>query len=156
MSPFLALRANYGPIVLIPRKVVSRMRRYQMPNEAQREAGGIFIGNYRDRHIEVLRCTEPMPGDRRQRYSFDRMDPHHAVTAEALWRKSGRTSTFVGEWHTHPETHPSPSPIDRSTWKSVVDKCHPMPALFSICGKTNVYFWLGTTSSLVELTIVHV
>lgn len=131
------------------------MCRYQMPNEAHREAGGIFIGNYRDRHIEVIRCTEPMPNDRRQRYSFDRMDLRHEETAQAVWRKSGRTATYVGEWHTHPETHPSPSMIDLSTWQSVIRKSHPMPVLFAICGMTETYFWLGTTNRLVQLNVVH-
>jgi integrative and conjugative element protein (TIGR02256 family) len=156
MSHFLVLRASYGPIVLMPRKVVSLMRRYQMPTEVHKEAGGIFIGNYRNRHIEVLGCTEPMPEDRRHLYSFDRMDPRHAEYADVLWRKSGRTSTFVGEWHTHPEAHPSPSSIDHSTWNTVIRKCHPMSVIFSICGTTETCFWLGTTSRLQQLKIVYI
>lgn len=155
MSSFIALRADYGPIALVPRPVMNRMRRYQMPTEANREAGGIFIGNFRDRHIEVTACTEPQSGDKRDRYSFDRLDPAHAEAATRHWRNSDGTETFVGEWHTHPEAHPSPSIIDLSTWKAALDKYQPMPLLFSICGMTETAFWLGASGRFVKLIIVQ-
>lgn len=34
------------------------------------------------------------------------------------WKESGGKITYVGDWHTHPEAIPSPSFIDRDTFKS--------------------------------------
>jgi len=34
------------------------------------------------------------------------------------WKESGGKITYVGDWYTHPETTPSPSFIDRDTFKS--------------------------------------
>ncbi len=34
------------------------------------------------------------------------------------WKESGGKITYVGDWHTHPEMTPSPSFIDRDTFKS--------------------------------------
>jgi integrative and conjugative element protein (TIGR02256 family) len=144
MPELIALRADYGPIVLVPTRIIARMRRYQRPAEANREAGGIFVGSYRARNLEIVDCTEPMPHDIRRRYSFERKDKAHADLSDGRWLRSGQKETFVGEWHTHPEADPIPSMIDLSTWQAAVKKYGPLPLFFSICGTRRTRFWLGT------------
>ncbi len=36
--------------------------------------------------------------------------------ADRMWRDSGGTVRYLGEWHTHPEAHPAPSGTDRREW----------------------------------------
>jgi integrative and conjugative element protein (TIGR02256 family) len=65
---------------------------------------------------------------------FDRRDPGHQAEALHRWRQSGRTMTFVGEWHTHPEPVPSPSFIDKMTWKRIAKRHRVTPVVFIIRG----------------------
>lgn len=151
MSELIALRADYGPIVLVPHRIITRMRRYQRSAEAELEAGGIFVGSYRARNLEIVDCTEPMSRDVRRRYSFERKDKAHADLSDRRWIKSGQKETFVGEWHTHPEADPVPSMIDLSTWQTAIKKHGPLPLFFSICGTRRTRFWLGTPDRITRI-----
>ena len=80
------------------------------------ESGGILLGSYRGNHIEVIDATLPGKKDIRRKNEFIRIDKHHQIYAEKLWRKSEGKITYIGEWHTHPTNTPSPSPIDIAEW----------------------------------------
>lgn len=133
------LRWRQG-LVAVSKNVTEEIRTYVVPPEDGREAGGILIGSYRGDHIEISGCTIPMPKDRRQRYLFDRVDRGHHIAALAAWEASGHTDTYVGEWHTHPEDHPTPSTIDRLTWARLT-MFGANPMIFVICGRQS--FWWG-------------
>lgn len=112
---------------------------YTRGPERDREAGGIFLGGYRGIHIEITGVTEPMPKDRRERYLFDRSDPGHQAAAKSAWQKSARTTTFTGEWHTHPEDRPDPSTRDLQTWEGLIAKAKEPLAFFIIGWSSNWY-----------------
>jgi integrative and conjugative element protein (TIGR02256 family) len=84
--------------------------------DGQLEAGGILIGRYRGPHIEISAFTEPGPRDVRSHVHFVKQDEIHQRTAQLAWRESGKTDTYLGEWHTHPTGSAHPSQIDASTW----------------------------------------
>ena len=78
------------------------------------EAGGVLLG----RHI--IGCTDivvdeitlPINGDYRERRRFFRSRKAHQEVINRAWRESSGTCVYLGEWHTHPEADPEPSPID--------------------------------------------
>lgn len=115
------------------------------------EAGGILIGSYRGNHIEIVDCTVPKPQDERRRTLFDRKDRGHHLAAMAAWRRSGKTETFVGEWHTHPEDHPHYSALDRRTWDNLTRRI-PEPLVFCIAGWRSIWWGIGRRNLLVPLT----
>jgi integrative and conjugative element protein (TIGR02256 family) len=126
--------------VVVSERVTQEIKNYVMPPENSHEAGGILIGSYRGDHIEISACTLPMPKDKRQRYLFHRTDKGHNGAALAAWKASGHTDTYVGEWHTHPEDHPTPSTIDRLTWVRLTMFASD-PMIFVIGGRKS--FWWG-------------
>jgi integrative and conjugative element protein (TIGR02256 family) len=67
------------------------------------------------------------------------------------WRDSGRTVTFVGEWHTHPEAVPSPSSLDRNTWRGIARKHKIGPLVFVIRGISGWWFGLSREEALTLL-----
>ena len=132
--------------------VVRTIERYSSPGENDREAGGILIGSYRGAHIQIVECTTPLFRDRRSRALFDRRDEGHQRTALERWRASGRTLTFVGEWHTHPESRPSPSSIDRRTWRRVAKKNKAGNTFFLIKGYDSCWCGLSDRDHVVQMT----
>lgn len=102
---------------------------------AQPERGGILIGSYRGPHIEVTDYTEPGPKDLAGLSSFTRVDGQHQLAATDAWRRSNNTTTYVGEWHSHPSGPPHPSDLDRQTWKAVIARLN-TPCLFVIVSPT--------------------
>lgn len=119
---------------------------------SDKESGGIFIGCYRGPHLEIVSCTTPLAGDIRRTNQFDRRDPGHQAFALRAWSASGRTETFVGEWHTHPEDDPSPSQQDLTTWRSIL-RVNPGPLLFLIVGRHSLWCGIGC-GALVERAYV--
>ena len=61
--------------------------------------------------------------------------------------ESGRILTFVGEWHTHPESFPTPSSIDLNTWRAVTRKNLAGSTVFLIRGYNG--WWAGLASGTV-------
>lgn len=84
------------------------------------EDGGILLGRYRGPHIEVLDFTRSGAKDKRRPFSFTRQDPKHQKHAIKAWGGSSQTTTFIGEWHTHPSGPPTPSGIDTESWRGLV------------------------------------
>jgi integrative and conjugative element protein (TIGR02256 family) len=107
-----------GRLVTLADVVAQELARFTISPESSREAGGILLGHYRGPHVEILRCTNPMPKDQRTRFGFVRQDKGHQEIATREWLESRGSINFVGEWHTHPERHPTPSWIDRRSWRS--------------------------------------
>jgi integrative and conjugative element protein (TIGR02256 family) len=112
---YVILHCGQCCFVLMAERVERAMSAFVTENEITLEAGGILIGSYRGPHIEISDCTTPLSGDIRKPYLFDRRDPGHQAAALRAWRASGKTATFIGEWHTHPQDDPAPSGIDLRT-----------------------------------------
>lgn len=129
-------------LVLTSDDVDETMHRF-VPIEPFLEAGGLLIGEYRGPHVEVVKCTTPFAGDFRSRSRFVRQDPRHQSIATAEWTASGGTLNYVGEWHTHPELHPTPSHIDRRSWVDKIRSRTPLPLVFLIAGAASVHCTLS-------------
>jgi integrative and conjugative element protein (TIGR02256 family) len=86
---------------------------------------------------------------------FDRRDEGHQRTALERWHASGKTLTFVGEWHTHSEPHPSPSSLDRRTWRRVAKKNKAGNTFFLIRGYDNWWAGLSDRNYIVQMTDLH-
>jgi integrative and conjugative element protein (TIGR02256 family) len=81
-------------------------------HQHQREAGGILLGYEREDAIFISRATIPTTFDRATRRTFVRSPEYAQAIVEYEFANSGGRLTYVGEWHSHPESHPTPSPRD--------------------------------------------
>ena len=146
----MILRANRDNYILVHDRVVEKMAAWLDPPTGFKEAGGIFIGSYRGPHLEIVDCTTPLPADVRKRTLFDRRDGGHQTAALAAWKRSEGTETFVGEWHTHPESSPRYSGTDWRTWSGLIRKA-PDPLVFAIAGWATWWWSIGLEGSVTEL-----
>ena len=135
-------------LVTLADKIGETIQRFTKIPESELEAGGILLGCYRGPHIEVIECTVPLPRDRRTRFGFVRRDPGHQRAAIAAWKASGRTAGFVGEWHTHPEEHPRPSPVDRNSWNQLMRARITDPLIFLVAGRGGFHCEVGLHTHL--------
>src|SRR5262245_20872910 len=110
------------------------------------EAGGVLLGRHlRDGSaIVVDAVTVPMADDRRSRTRFHRAQRPHQAAIDAAWAASEATCTYLGEWHTHPEPIPTPSPIDTVDWqRRLLHDCYTEPLFFIIVGTAAIRPWEG-------------
>ncbi|WP_205393039.1 Mov34/MPN/PAD-1 family protein [Xanthomonas hydrangeae] len=94
----------------------AKMRKLRQLESDDSEAGGILIGETRPESLAVTEVTTPQTNDRRGRFFFNRQSDGHQQPVQIRWQESGGELDYIGEWHTHPEVHPSPSFIDKAGW----------------------------------------
>jgi integrative and conjugative element protein (TIGR02256 family) len=132
-------------VVLAP-EVLQLFKRHRQRFVCQTEAGGILLGHRRGSHIEIMMATPPMANDRRFAYLFEREPDGHAEAAVEAWQKATGTVDYVGEWHTHPQRIPTPSPTDRSEWGKLATQQKGKPLAMVVVGtrELRVELVLGT------------
>lgn len=134
--------------------VIEKFRNHIQSNSNDREAGGILLGSVHGPHLLITEVTSPTPWDKRLQFLFERLPFGHASIAAARWRASEGTIRYLGEWHTHPEDHPTPSGLDRSEWNLLASKRQDKrPLLAVIVGRQGLYVELAPHSGRETLMI---
>ncbi|BBU30278.1 hypothetical protein BTHE68_40120 [Burkholderia sp. THE68] len=132
-----------GGDILIEEEVWALLSPFRQILPSAPETGGILLGFRRGPHLHVTYATSPQPEDRQSRFSFFRAERHHQRLATGYWANTQQTGDYLGEWHTHPEPHPSPSGIDVTAWKKASNR-RKDALLFIILGtETAAYVAVG-------------
>lgn len=100
--------------------------------------------------LVVDEATAPTGKDRRGRFFFNRARAAAQRYINLVWRKSGSTRVYLGEWHTHPEDVPAPSGHDLGNWRRITKeaKYHQDSLIFAIVGRQKTRVWICDKSSL--------
>jgi integrative and conjugative element protein (TIGR02256 family) len=143
----------YDPIaqVLIESAVLELLQSHRQVSWNSTEAGGVLLGYRRDRHLHITEATLPAARDKRSRTAFWRRDPSHQAAASNGWTRTKETLDYVGEWHTHPESQPSPSNLDLLEWRKVCAATNEAMA-FLILGMTGTWFGIGLGEDIRPVT----
>lgn len=135
----------------------SVMQHFRQIDVRASEAGGVLLGRHLhdESAIIVDAITTPLPSDRRSRTRFYRSQQHQ-VAIDQAWRNSHRTCTYLGEWHTHPEAIPTPSPIDHADWQRRLQADQfTEPLFFIIVGTQQTCVWEGTRSGIITPLVLY-
>jgi integrative and conjugative element protein (TIGR02256 family) len=127
--------------ILVEDEVINIVEQHAQKSGTSLEAGGILLGYRRGKHLHITSATEPASNDKRSRFRFERdIEPHQGI-ARQHWLSSNQKIDYLGEWHTHPETNPSPSQLDMTEWRKVLESSRNIFA-FLIVGSERKH-WLG-------------
>jgi integrative and conjugative element protein (TIGR02256 family) len=106
------------------------------------EVGGQLFGIINDEGtITVVLATGPRTEDRKSRFLFFPSRYHEKREIKAQFKKGLH---YLGDWHTHPESEPSPSGLDLESMKECFAKSRHEHASFImiIVGNTDAPKWL--------------
>lgn len=152
MTGALLFRRSCGGVVKVVSDALTQMLLFRQEAADSREAGGVLLGRHilGCRDIIIDEVTSPAPADRRRRLSFHRSHAYHQQVIDNRWRTSRGTCQYLGEWHTHPEASPTPSPVDFSDWRRrlQVDQFAGDALLFIIVGTVGLGAWEGLRPTL--------
>ena len=101
-----------GAILVLSDTVVEHFALHQQVRHNQAEAGGQLFARLTRYEIFVEEATGPRPSDRRGRTHYT---PDRQAERKEIREHFDLGLHYVGDWHTHPEHVPVPSPIDRFT-----------------------------------------
>ena len=127
--------------------------KYRQIETEDHEASGLLIGRVlHNGSVVVDEVTEPLPLDKRSRFSCSLEDPGHQQKADAAYDTSNGCSGIVGHWHTHPEPYPTPSAVDLHDWRRRLqnDIYSDDRFLFVIVGTVETRMWLGSRDGIIS------
>lgn len=102
-----------------------------------RETGGALLGWREGDDSVVARVLGPGPKARHGRRFFEPDSEWQNEQGRRIYRQSGRTVAFLGDWHTHPLGAPRPSGQDKRTARILAEDADfrtPVP-LYAIAGR---------------------
>lgn len=120
--------------------------------ENQKEYCGVLLGReiINTSNIIIDKVTEPSEDDIQKRFYFFRDKKYHQKKIIEEWKKSDGTCNYLGEWHTHLEDVPNPSPTDIKEWKKALKKFKfdGNELFFIIIGIKEIAIWEGNKLDL--------
>lgn len=133
-------------ILKISSEALKVLHKFRQIDTSNKEAGGILLGRFilDSSNIIIDKVTSPQSKDRRSRFSFEKLDSYHQYRINNEWTESEGKINFIGEWHSHPESHPNPSFLDIKEWKrkSKEDVYDHEFLVFIIVGVKTVNAWI--------------
>ncbi len=135
----LIFKSKDESLVIVMPQVILELRSHRQLTPKSKEAAGVLIGERRGPHIVIWTISHPSDEDIRDRFSVNRISKHHQKVVDQAFHKSKGTWQYIGEWHTHPEDVPSPSPTDINSWRTNLVSNEELVLI--IVGRTN--FWIG-------------
>lgn len=102
-------------------EVLAHFRRHRQTQFWHREAGGQLFARVEAGLISVVEATGPRRTDRRSRTGYY---PDRCAEQREIDERFPVGLHFVGDWHTHPEDRPQPSPIDLDSTGDGVRRSH--------------------------------
>ncbi|MEM9540755.1 MAG: Mov34/MPN/PAD-1 family protein [Cyanobacteria bacterium P01_E01_bin.42] len=153
MNAPIFLKSDRGKLeISVP--ALSQMLKFRQNRLWKREAGGVLMGRYIRESLDIVidNVTIPMRGDRRRRCNFFRDRDRHQRAINQAWWESDGTTHYLGEWHTHPEKIPTPSPSDRVNWNRHLqeDTFSGNTLFFIIIGTEAIGIWEGYRKNLIH------
>lgn len=142
---------DYG-LIRVSRILVDKLLRYRQLEQNTPESGGVLIGKHLNSNGSILLddFTPPQPTDKQGRYRYYRSSEHNRIIQD-IWRGSDYQSTYVGLWHTHAESIPNFSGVDKTDWMNALNrsKYEGIALFFFIIGQTHIRCWIGLKRTFV-------
>jgi integrative and conjugative element protein (TIGR02256 family) len=141
-------------LIVLPH-VLQTILGFQQTSINSREGGGMLLAAITDKIVTVEKATVPGREDKRHRFSFW---PSLRRQQKIIDKQFDKDLHFIGEWHTHPETNPTPSMLDiQSMSKCFSQSKHQLTGLVMLIlgtGQTIESLWvsLHTASEYKRLT----
>lgn len=142
-----------GSVVDVLSAVLDEVFKWIQIDANKPESGGYIVGYEHERtgHISLEEVSHPYSLDTGNRIHFDIRDPLHNLFLKKARR---RKSYYMGVWHTHPQSDPTPSAVDWEDWSATMqsDKTGSQYIFFIIVGTVKWRIWIGdfSTGKIVE------
>ena len=108
-----------GQVIIFESGAIDHFRRHRQRRRYQNEAGGQLFARFVDHRILIEEATGPRRTDRRTRTSYE---PDRRAEQREIKERHSMGLHYVGDWHTHPEPVPRPSPLDAMSIGECVKK----------------------------------
>ncbi|MBM3163041.1 MAG: hypothetical protein FJZ79_06945 [Chlorobi bacterium] len=105
-----------GQTLVFSPKVLKVFKTHRQISRSQPESGGLLFAKFDLPIIKIDIATPPQLEDRKSRFFFVSNPDTRRTVVRRYFRKGLH---FIGEWHTHPQSDPTPSGLDVNSMKDL-------------------------------------
>ncbi|MYF38900.1 MAG: hypothetical protein F4219_09120 [Gammaproteobacteria bacterium] len=149
---------GYNQRVNVHKDVAEVWHRHRQTGAKTVESFGVLIGttsvNRREIWIEMV--TTPMSRDQCSRFSFSLLDPGHQKAVCKMFYSTDGRAIYLGTWHTHPESIPEPSNIDKNDWANCLRMNRRRPLAFVLVGIEEIRLFIQRNGRFKSLQENHI
>lgn len=122
----LIFQSEDGVKIKVSKAPLQIMLSFRQMERGSHESGGVLLGRYLKDSLDVVVdfVTTPKENDSSTEVFFFKNKDEHQAVIDEKWEHSKGTCNYLGEWHTHPQDHPTPSSTDIKTWIRLVKETH--------------------------------
>ncbi|NVK73763.1 MAG: ThiF family adenylyltransferase [Oceanospirillaceae bacterium] len=125
---------NHDLKLRIPASVVEELTSYRQDGSDDVESAGLLIGYGKGSTYTLYRITSPQESDIQSRAYFKLDSAPHQKIVDEYFSSSDGLLGYIGTWHTHPQSIPSPSNLDLKDWLTHEYENQDRPLFFVIVG----------------------
>jgi integrative and conjugative element protein (TIGR02256 family) len=111
--------ADSGQRIVFTETVLERFAKYRQTRWWQREAGGQLFARLALPEIVIAEASGPRRSDWRTRHGYR---PNRRAEQREIAARHPLGLHFIGDWHTHPEDLPMPSPRDEESMREMFNE----------------------------------
>lgn len=127
----------------VPHSILEELSAYER-RPARNEGGGILLGLVFEDHDEILELAAPNKTDKAKLFSFTRRKNPAQRKINYAWNTSGGHVVYLGEWHTHPGSIPTPSTQDKKMIENALrTTLMEIEYLYLVIAGDNRSMWVG-------------
>lgn len=118
--------------IVLSDDVLNHFKKHQQKLKKDKESGGQLFAkiDIKGHHWSIVKATGPNHNDFRSRLGFKANRKKEQEDIDSAFNNGLH---FVGDWHTHPESHPNPSLEDRNAIFDIFKKSkHELPGFIMI------------------------
>ncbi|MGO3927349.1 Mov34/MPN/PAD-1 family protein [Rhodopseudomonas pseudopalustris] len=108
-----------GQCLVFSTGVLNHLAKHRQTHWWHAEAGGQLFARFEVPNIVVEKATGPRKSDRRSRFCYV---PNRSIEQREINQLHGEGLHFIGDWHTHPESIPSPSYWDAESMRDLFNR----------------------------------
>lgn len=142
------IRLPNGCVVDVLSSVLNEIYKWIQNDGCKPESGGYIVGYQHGvtGNISLEAVSGPYEQDVKKRAYFSIKDVRHK---NFLKKVRKRKSYYMGVWHTHPQSDPTPSIIDWKDWNKslLLDRTGSQYMFFIIAGSNQWRIWIGDIQS---------
>lgn len=146
-----------GITLYITQDVLAQFSDFKQSDKNASEAAGLLIASAATsaNAFWIDGITTPKATDIRTRNRFKLDDNLHSQQVERIYQQTKGKRAYLGTWHTHPQSDPSPSKIDKEDWQGHVEDNPGIPLVFVIVGIKHIKVYSYKSGRLSKLKQIN-